>query len=1086
MKQRHVLLMALLVICTLSAFAQQTVTGYVFTADDREPILGATVMATGTKIGVATDINGKFTLTNVPNSARSVVVSYVGMKSQTVTIKPEMNVYLEPDARSLDEVVVQVAYGSAKKSTLTGAVSQVGTEHIELRPVSSVTSALEGTTSGVQINSTYGQPGSNPAVRIRGFGTVNGSAAPLYVLDGVPFSGDIFELNPADIESMTVLKDAASSALYGNRASNGVILITTKKGKSNKLSVNLRVSQGTYTRGIPEYKLLNSREFMEVSWLNLRNSRMTDKKASAAEAGEYASKNLIADALYLNIFNKANDALFDANGKLVADAQILPGYAGDLDWYDATIRRGARQEYSLSANAANEKSDYYFSVGYLKENGYVVGSDFKRLTGRANMNLRPKKWFTTGFSLNGSYQKSNLADNGSESFKNPFMYSRTIAPIYPVHLHNADGSYRTDALGNLQYDPGSYTDDNGQVVLTRNQFGDRHVAWENELDKDRTVRNTLEATFYTDFKFLKHFTFTLKGQTSMRNNVNDTYDNPTIGNGKGNNGRATQRLDRYREYNFQQQLNWNREFDKHTVSALLGHENYYWYHKYTHGRKANIKVPGQENFSNFSAITSLSGYEEDYATESYLGRVRYNYDDKYTAEVSFRRDGSSRFARAVRWGNFGSVGASWMVSREDFMKPVKWVNSLKLRADYGLVGNDAGSGLYSYLTFYGAAQNNNKGAFYLTQIGNDELKWETGASFGLGVDARLFNRWNLSVEYFNRRNRDLLFDVYMPQSAGATDSDESLPSITRNLGTIENQGFEINTDVDIYKNKNWTVNFATNASFIKNKVISLPEQNKDGILSGAYKIVEGRSRYEFFTYTFVGVDQLTGNSLYKINTDNNYYTRADGTVVGNTSGTDITANVTEINGQYFVNGTTYAQREFHGSAIPKMYGSFTTTVKWKSLAFSALCTYALGGKVYDSTYSSLMSTSTGPSNYSADILNSWRETPAGMTATSPDRIWYGGTPQINSSKNKDNNAVSSRWITNGNYFVVKNVNLSYQLPQKWVRAIDLDNVRLSFSAENLLSLSSRRGLNPQQAFSGMLDNYAVTPRVFIVGLEVKF
>ncbi len=278
MKQRYVLLIVLFTICTLGAFAQQTVTGYVFTADNREPILGATVMATGTKIGAATDINGKFTLTNVPNTARSVVVSYVGMKSQTVTIKPNMNIYLEPDARSLDEVVVQVAYGSAKKSTLTGAVSQVGTEHIDLRPVSSVTSALEGTTSGVQINSTYGQPGSNPAVRIRGFGSVNGSSAPLYVLDGVPFSGDIFELNPADIESMTVLKDAASSALYGNRASNGVILITTKKGKSNKLSVNLRVSQGTYTRGIPEYKLLSPQEFMEVSWQNLRNSRMTDKR----------------------------------------------------------------------------------------------------------------------------------------------------------------------------------------------------------------------------------------------------------------------------------------------------------------------------------------------------------------------------------------------------------------------------------------------------------------------------------------------------------------------------------------------------------------------------------------------------------------------------------------------------------------------------------------------------------------------------------------------------------------------------------------------------------------------------------------
>ena len=1086
MKERRVLLIVLMAICTLSAFAQQTITGYVYTAEDREPVLGATVMASGTKIGAATDINGKFTLTNVPTSARTVVVSYVGMKSQTVAIKPEMNIYLEPDARSLDEVVVQVAYGSAKKSTLTGAVSQVGTEHIELRPVSSVTSALEGTTSGVQINSTYGQPGSNPDVRIRGFGTVNGSSSPLYVLDGVPFSGNVFELNPADIESMTVLKDAASSALYGNRASNGVILITTKKGKSNKLAVNLRISQGTYTRGIPEYRLLNPREFMEVSWLNLRNSRMTDKGETAEVAGEYATKNLISETLYLNIFNKADDALFDSNGNLVADAQILPGYAEDLDWYDATIRRGSRQEYSLSANAASEKSDYYFSVGYLKENGYIVGSDFKRLTGRANMNLRPKKWFNTGFSINGSYQKSNFGDNSSASFKNPFMYSRYIAPIYPVHLHNADGSYRPDALGNQQYDSGSYTNDAGQTILTRNQYADRHVAWENELDKDRIVRNTLDATFYTDFKFLEHFTLSLKGQTSMRNNIRNTYDNPVIGNGKGNNGRANEYIGRYREYTFQQQLNWNRDFGKHTISALLGHENYYWYHKYTSAAKSNVKVPGSTNFDNFGTVGTINGYEEDYATESYLGRVRYNYDDKYTGEVSFRRDGSSRFSRKSRWGNFGSVGASWMMSREDFMKSIKWVNSLKLRADYGLVGNDAGSGLYSYLTLYAANRNNSKGAYYLAQIGNEDLKWETGASFGVGVDARLFDRWNLSVEYFNRRNRDLLFDVYLPQSAGGTDSGSASPSITRNLGTIQNQGFEINTDVDIYKNKDWTVNFATNASFVKNKVISLPEQNKDGILSGIYKIVEGRSRYEFFTYTYVGVDQLTGNSLYKINTDNYCYKRADGTVVGNANGTDITADVTEINGEYYVNKNTYALREFHGSSIPKVYGSFTTTAKWKGITLSAMFTYALGGKVYDSTYRSLMTTGTNPSNYSADILNSWRSAPEGMTTTSADRIWHNGIPQINSKTSDENNATSSRWIVNGSYFVCKNINLSYQLPKRWVRIIELDDVRLSLSAENLFSLSARRGLNPQQSFSGSQGNYAVTPRVFIVGLDVKF
>ena len=468
MKGKIILLLTVWFIGVGNAMAQRIVKGTVYSAEDNEPIVGASVVISGTKTGTATDIDGRFTLRNVPNSAKTLLISYVGMKSQTVTIKPEMKIFLESDARSLDEVVVQVAYGSAKKSTLTGAISQVGKEKIELRPVSSVTSALEGTTSGIQINSTYGQPGSDAAIRIRGFGTVNGSSSPLYVLDGVPFNGNISDLNPVDIESITVLKDAASSALYGNRASNGVILITTKKGTSSKLSLNLRLSQGTYSRGIKEYKLLNPREFMETSWMSLRNSRISAGDDAAA-AGAYATKNLIRDRLYLNIFNKANDQLFDSNGRLVSDASILPGYADDLDWYSNTIRHGARQEYSLSGNAATDKSDYYFSVGYLKENGYVTSASFKRLTGRAQMNFRPKKWLTTGFTLAASHQKSSFSDSGDSSFKNAFMYCRQIAPIYPVHLHNADGSYRLNANGNKQYDPGSYTDADGNTVLTRNQ-----------------------------------------------------------------------------------------------------------------------------------------------------------------------------------------------------------------------------------------------------------------------------------------------------------------------------------------------------------------------------------------------------------------------------------------------------------------------------------------------------------------------------------------------------------------------------------------------------------------------------------------
>lgn len=945
---------------------------------------------------------------------------------------------------------------------------------------------MEGTTSGVQINSTYGQPGEEPSIRIRGFGTVNGSATPLYVLDGVPFGGNISDLNSNDIESITVLKDAASCALYGNRASNGVILITTKRGKGEKMAFNLKVNQGTYSRGIKEYKVLNAKEFMETSWLNLRNSRISAGDDQAT-ANAYASKNLINDELYLNIYNKADDQLFDANGKLVSDAQILDGYADDLDWYDNAIRDGYRQEYNFSGSQASAKSDYYFSVGYLNEKGYVTNSDFDRLTGRAAMNFRPKKWLNTGFTISGSHQKSNITNgNSTASYTNAFMFCRDIAPIYPVHLHNADGTYQLDSFGNKQYDSGSYTDENGNPVLTRNQYQDRHVIWENELNENKSFRNTIQSSAYMDLKFLNDFTFTVKGELNVRNNENRTYNSALIGDGKGNNGRTSRSIYRYKNYTFQQQLNWNHTFGNHTVGVLLGHENYSYFYDYTYIYKTNQTFAGQDNLDNFTNLTNGSGYSNRYRTESYLGRVRYDYQEKYNVEASFRRDGSSRFAKESRWGNFGSIGASWVVTKEDFMKPITWVNNLKLRADYGLVGNDAGAGYYSYMALYASKQNHNKGAYYLSQLANTKLKWETGASFGIGVDARLFNRWNISAEYFDKRNKDLLFDVYLPLSAGATSSSSAEATITENMGTISNRGFEINTDVDIFKNKDWTVNLSANASFIKNKIVELPEQDKDGIISGIYKIAEGKSRYEFFTYTYVGVDQMTGNSLYKANLENYHVTTADGQTVGNADGNDISKYVTQIGNEYYVNNTSYALKEYHGSAIPKVYGSFAPSVRYKDLSLSLMFTYSIGGKVYDAVYSSLMSTGTSPSNYHKDILKSWSEIPSGMTEDSQDRIWYGGIPQINSSMTSTNNATSSRWLTDASYLVLKNINMSYSLPKAWVNALTLESIRLNLSCENAFTCTKRRGMNPQQSFDGYQYNYLVTPRVFTIGVDVKF
>lgn len=820
--------------------------------------MGATVRVVGTKTGAITDTDGKYSVT-LPAGATRLEISYISMVSKTIKAGRNVRTALDPDESGLQDVVV-VAYGTQKKTSLTGAIESVKSEDIDLRPTSSVASALEGKVSGVQVNSTYGAPGSDPSIRIRGIGTVNGSTAPLYILDGVPYGGNVSDLNPADIESISVLKDAASAALYGNRASNGVIMITTKKGKSGKLNVNLDIKQGTYTRGIPEYDRVNAKQWMEVEYQNLMNHRMYTNKEDAATAAAYAGAHVISDIALLNIFNKADDALFDANGKMVSDASILSGYSDDIDWYDQAVRNGYRQEYNLSANGSNEKSDYRFSVGYLDENGYLKNSGFERLTGALAVNVKPTKWFKTGLSVNASHQKFNNTNGASDaSYTNVFMYCRNIAPIYPVHLHDVTtGDYILDNNGNKQYDPGYYTNADGVQVDTRNQYVDRHVMWENELNSDKTTRNTVNSTAYLDIYLPYGFTFTVKGNLNVRNSRNETYNSAIIGDGKGSDGRAKRVEYNYKNYTFQQQLAWRHEYGLHSIDALVGHENYAYTYNYLYGYKTNEIVAGWGNFSNFTSITSLDSYDNTYRTESYLGRVRYGYDDRYNVEASFRRDGSSRFSKESRWGNFWSIGANWNIFNEKFMKDVKWVNYLKLRADYGEVGNDAGAGFYASQALYTLNQNQNKGAIYLTQFPNANLKWETGQSWGVGIESRLFNRLNFNIEYFDKRNKDLLFDVYLPLSSGATTSDNPESVVTQNIGTISNRGFEASFDVDVFRNKDWKINVGANITHVKNKVTKLPEQNKDGIIDGSKYIVEGKSRYEFYTYTWEGVDSKNG------------------------------------------------------------------------------------------------------------------------------------------------------------------------------------------------------------------------------------
>ena len=1121
------------------ALAQTTVRGTVVTYEENEPIIGASIQVVGeANVGTITDVNGQFTLQG-PAGKNMLKITYVGMEPLEVAVSSKpLRIQLRNDANNLDEVVV-VAYGTQKKTSLTGSIQEVKSDAIELRPTSSVASALEGTVTGVQVNSTYGSPGEDPSIRIRGIGSVNASQSaqnPLYVIDGVPYSGNISDLNPADIESMSVLKDAASAALYGNRASNGVILITTKKGKQGRLNVSLDIKQGTYSRGIPEYERIGATQWMEMEWMNLKNSRISAKMVEdvpegmtkeqyqasiPAAATEYATKNLIADRLWLNIFQGADDALFDANGKFIGGA-MKGTYGEDLDWSDQAVRHGYRQEYNISANGANEKTDYMFSLSYLDEDGYLKDSGFDRITARASVNVQPRKWFKTGLNVNVSHQNSNRTNGDSDaSYTNVFMYTRGIAPIYPVHLHDVNtGQYILDEFGMKQYDGGSYTDGNGDVVLTRPQYSDRHVMWENELNYDKKTRNTINGIAYADFFLPYNFTLSLKGNLNVRHNENYTYNSAVIGDGKGNNGRAKRVNYRYKNYTFQQQLHWSKEFGVHAVDALLGHENYYYSYDYTYLYKTNQVFPGKGFLTNFTEMTSMDEYNNNYRTESYLGRVRYGYDNRYNIEASFRRDGSSRFSKDSRWGNFWSVGANWVISNEQFMKNADWVNYLKLRADYGEVGNDAAADYYAYMSLYEADQNAMKGAYYISQLPNQDLKWETGQSWGVAIDGRLWNRLNFSIEYFDKRNKNLLFKVYNPLSAGGT-SEYAESTIWKNLGVISNRGVEISADVDVFKNRDWKVNVGANITFLKNKIVQLPEQNKDGIVDSPHKIVEGKSRYEFFLYTYEGINTQNGLALYKFD-DELYYTPQDAngnwtvrTEVNDEGETVIwkdpvtgavepldPANKNKtlvegdnLDGVVYIDGTPYsyvssfAKREFHGSAIPKAYGSFNFNVSWKGLALSTLFTYQLGGKVIDYNYADLMTASaSAPSAYHKDILKSWTYD----KATSTPGIDPDGTPILNSSPSLNKSVTanlyttSSRFLTSASYLVLKNVNLSYELPKSFVRKATLEGVTLTVTCENLFSLTSRKGMNPQQSFNGTQYNYMVTPRVFSVGANIKF
>ena len=1020
------------------AYAQNiNVSGKVTDAQTGESVPFASIQVKGTMTGTATDADGNYTI-SVPRNA-ILVFSSIGYLNQEAAVEGRsvVNIMLAPDTESLEELVV-VAYGTVNKKDFTGSAASLDSKKLEVRPVTNATNALEGITSGVQFTSASGQPGSSGSIRIRGFGSINADSAPLYVVDGVPFDGSISNINSDDIESITVLKDAASSALYGARAANGVVLITTKKGRSERLTSNVRVNHGFSVRGIPEYERLDAYQYVPMEWEIMRNGFLTAGTYTTTAAANAAASEQLVGQLGNNPFNVPDGQLV-TDGALNSSAKLL--YPDDLDWQKAVERLGHRQEYTVSAGGAGQKSDYYFSMGYLNDQGYSIRSYMERFNARMNVNVQPKKWLKAGLNMAGTMANGTSASTGSSTgYINPFYFGRNIGPIYSIYKHNPDGSFVYDDLGEKVFE---------WDLRGGSASPGRHIVAETLWNEDNYKRDILNTRAYVDFIFFEGLKLSINAGYDTRNYLNTSFDNPHVGDGAPA-GRADNEHYRYDTMNFNQLLTYNKTFGGHTVDLLVGHESYRNMYHYFRGFRQGLVAEGNAELVNFTTTNSLTGYRDIYTTEGYLARANYNFNHRYYLSASFRRDASSRFYKDARWGNFWSVGGSWRIDQEPFMAAVPWISAAKLRASYGSVGNDGTSSWYQWQSLYSINRNaNTPGFLQSATAGNKDIKWEKNMSFDVALEFGLFrDRITGQVEWFHRVSDNLLFSVPLPTSSGLT-------SQWQNIGTMYNRGIEVQLGADIIRTKDFTWNVGVNFSHLKNEITKLPT-GQDQIISGTKKYMVGHSMYDFWMYEWAGVDPETGDSMYYVGGyDEN----------GNYTGKDRTTT----------NDYTKADKYYVGTSIPKFYGSLSNTFTLGNFSLSALLTFGVGGLKYDTTYGSMMSYSGYGSSLHVDMLKRWQK-PGDVTTV----------PRADMQRNSYQNQGSSRWLTDASYLNIRNVSLSYSFPRRWAEAIDLSGIQLFGSVENLHLFCARKGMDPQYNFGGTSYNAYSPARTMSIGVNFQF
>jgi TonB-linked SusC/RagA family outer membrane protein len=1068
--KRILILTGLLLLMGTSLLAQTVrVTGRVTDAADGSTLPGVSVVVKGTTQGTVTDINGRYEVTTAPNAV--LVFSFIGMTPQEVPVdgKSVINVSLESETALLEEVIV-VAYGTARRSSFTGSASQVTSEKIESRPISHITRAIEGQSAGVQVTSGSGQPGTGQTIRVRGYSSFNADSNPLYIVDGVPYDLDISNLNPNDIESISVLKDASATALYGNRAANGVIMITTKRGSAGRSQFEVRGTQGFSVRGLPEYDLASPMEYVQMNWQALVNQLHYSEGVPLEDARLYAggihpNQGAVASLftgtntgdgrLAYNPFNVAGNQVFNADGSINPSAQMIYS-ADDLDWAKALTQLGDRKEYNVLYSGGNAKTDFFVSGGYLNENGYLLKTDFERVTGRLNVNTQATEWFRTGINLSANVSFSQTArDESTTGYVNPFFFSRNIGSIYPVYAQQRlTGDYILDENGQKIYDLGNMAP-LGLPFRPEGAFSGRHVLAETMYNEGDFRRNVLSGRTFAEFKFLKDFTLTLNAAMDVNGYNAKDFDNTIVGDGAPA-GRASRTSTQTTTMNFNQLLNYSKNFNRHSVDVLLGHENYQYVYDYLYGFRQNIVLLGNYELVNFTTTNSLTSYQHNYRIEGYFSRLNYGFDEKYFLSGSYRLDGSSRFHKDVRWGNFWSVGGAWRIDREAFMQQIPQINMLMFRASYGEVGNDNIGGYYPWQALYRLGRNNaSEPGFDQSSLPAYDLTWESNNSFNLGLEFGAFQRLRGNIEFYHRITEDMLFSVPLPPSTG-------ILSRQLNIGAMYNQGLELRLAADILKDTPFKWTLDVNASTVKNEMTRMPFGAEDEIISGTKKLMEGHSIYDYWLREWYGVDPEDGLGLYYAETifDDNNNLRPDIRIKGGDTLSTLSTN---------------ARYGYVGTAIPDLMGGITNIFSFKNFELSVLMTYQVGGLIYDNNYNSVMTYSSWGGAMHRDLLNAWKQ-PGDVT----------DIPRLDPTKTTDNNASSSRWLIDGSFLNLRSVNLTYTLPKTLTDRLKISNARIYAAAENLFLFSKRQGMNIQQNFSGTTSNTYTQARIMTFGINLSF